>query len=226
MAKPGEKRYLDKRNKNLHHVYRKAGEKKEFTFQKFLVKLRGFILGTTGTRVIGLENIPQGGCIIAPSHLAYTDPFWVGLACGQLPVRFVGKSQVFRFPFLRLFLTLGGFPIKRGTNDQIAFSLALEVIENNHKLVIFPQGGIHKNINPETARWGAGYLAQKSPCPVIPARIFYNKGLGRVVVFGKTIYFENKEDPNRESNLHVAREIVANIAKLEIQDNAPAKDSA
>ena len=67
-------------------------------------------------RVVGLENLPEGGAILCPNHASFWDPFVVAMA---LPVdsrlTVMAKDELFHYPVVGWFLRkVGAFPVKRG----------------------------------------------------------------------------------------------------------------
>ena len=70
-------------------------------------------------RVSGLENVPQGGAIIAPNHQSIWDIPLVALALAGRRTYFMAKSELFRNPiFARIIRTLLAFPVRRGAPDR------------------------------------------------------------------------------------------------------------
>ena len=50
-----------------------------------------------GYRVIGRENIPEGGCVVCPNHVQLSDPPFAAVAlAGQRPIRPLGEKGLFR----------------------------------------------------------------------------------------------------------------------------------
>lgn len=209
-------KYLDRRDKSFDQAHQQAIKPRRFLIQYLFKPVLTIFKIVFNLKVIGRENVPNGNFLIAPAHYSILDPFIMAAAKKDLiPMRFVAKSQIFRFPFTRLFVSLGAFPIKRGSFDQDAFKTAKEILSQN-RLVVFPQGGTHKEININQAKWGIGYLVNTTGGLVLPVYlkrglIFKRKG---VVNFGQPICFEKINNPTREDNLKTAKVILQAVINL------------
>ena len=96
-----------------------------------------------GYKVIGRENIPEGGCVVCPNHVQLSDPPFAAVALGhQTPLRLMAKKELFEGNklFAWLIAALGAFPIDRGGADITAIKTALGAVREGRKLIIFPQG--------------------------------------------------------------------------------------
>lgn len=153
-------------------------------------------------KVFGLENLPKGRAIIAPNHLSYYDP---PLIAGSIPedVHFLARSSLFRNRFFRyLIMQLNAHPVQGGTQDLSSFKLILQLLEQDKKVAIFPEGHRSLDGNLSSIKSGIGMLGQRSKAPIIPTYIHgtfevwnrfhsYPKLHGQTaVVFGKPINCE------------------------------------
>ena len=79
-----------------------------------------------GYRVIGRENIPEGGCVVCPNHVQLSDPPFAAVALGgKTPIRLMAKKALFRKKiFAWLIAALGAFPIDREGADITAIKTA------------------------------------------------------------------------------------------------------
>jgi 1-acyl-sn-glycerol-3-phosphate acyltransferase len=73
-------------------------------------------------RVVGRENIPNGGYIAASNHASILDALFVALAIRRR-IRFMGKSELFDGRWGWLLNRLGAFPVQRGVWDADALEL-------------------------------------------------------------------------------------------------------
>ena len=92
-------------------------------------------------QVEGAEKFPKDGPVIVYSnHNNNWDPFII--ACHvKRPVHFMAKAELFKNPVLAFFLRqINAFPVNRGTADRKAIKKALQVLEENKVLGIFPEG--------------------------------------------------------------------------------------
>ena len=79
-----------------------------------------------GYRVIGRENIPEGGCVVCPNHVQLSDPPFAAVALGgKTPIRLMAKKELFQKKlFAWLIAALGAFPIDREGADITAIKTA------------------------------------------------------------------------------------------------------
>lgn len=125
----------------------------------------------------GRENIPEGGCLIVANHSSLADPVWLLLALGpRRRTHIIAKKEVMDVPVLgRLLRWLGVFGVDRGGADIAAVKQSLEILKNDEKLLIFPEGTRvkpGKDIEPKT---GAALMAQRAGVPVLPVYITRHK---------------------------------------------------
>jgi 1-acyl-sn-glycerol-3-phosphate acyltransferase len=131
-----------------------------------------FLRSFMGFRVTGEENFPKtGGVIVAVNHCANYDPVLVGLACPR-QLAFLGKIELFRNPLLGVLLRyLGAIPLHRGAADTGAMRAAVEVLSSGKPLLLFPEGTRSKTGRLQRGRRGAGMLAARTGCPILPVHL-------------------------------------------------------
>ena len=148
-----------------------------------------------GYKIIGRENIPEGGCVVCPNHVQLSDPPFAAVAIGHnIPLRLMAKKELFRKPaFARLIAALGAFPVDREGTDITAIKTALGAVREGKKLIIFPQG-TRGAAEGETKK-GAAMLAVKTRAPILPMYISENKHFRckATVVIGKPFMPDAKE---------------------------------
>ena len=149
-----------------------------------------------GYKVIGRENIPEGGCVVCPNHVQLSDPPFAAVALGhQTPLRLMAKKELFEGNklFAWLIAALGAFPIDRGGADITAIKTALGAVREGRKLIIFPQGT--RGASESETKNGAAMLAVKTRAPILPMYITENKGFRckATVVIGEPFRPDAKE---------------------------------
>ena len=80
-----------------------------------------------GYRIIGRENIPEGGCVVCPNHIQLSDPPFAAVALShRTPLRLMAKKELFQGNklFAWLIAALGAFPIDREGADITAIKTA------------------------------------------------------------------------------------------------------
>jgi 1-acyl-sn-glycerol-3-phosphate acyltransferase len=174
-------------------------------------------------RVHGTENVPNGPVILAPNHASFMDHFFTGVFLRRR-VQFMGKSQMFKGVGAWIFSHGGVFPVRRGHNDEEAFSSAFQILGRQGAVVMYCEGGRSRTGKlAETARPGIGRLALESGAPVVPVAILGSHqvrnwkrlGFPRVsVVFGKPFRFPEQPATTREQQQAAADRIFAAIRVL------------
>lgn len=140
--------------------------------KKFLYKLIFFkILGWKITGEMSPE-IKKSVLIVVP-HTSWHD-FFVGLFTRGilgLQMNFVGKKELFVFPFGYYFKWVGGAPLDRGKNENKVDAIA-KIFENKEvfRLAIAPEG-----TRKRVTEWKSGfyYIALKANVPIIPVAFDY-----------------------------------------------------
>ena len=132
-----------------------------------------------------MDPIILKSVIIVVPHTSWLD-FFVGLFCRSiigLEMNFVGKKELFVFPFHYYFKWLGGEPIDRSANKNHVDSIA-SIFEKRKefRLAIAPEG-TRKKVH----QWKTGfyYIALQAQVPIIPVAFDYKK---REVVLHDAFY--------------------------------------
>ncbi len=170
-------------------------------------------------KIIGRENIPEGAFLLCANHTGLSDPiflsFPLGLRTNPKP-RFMAKAELFDNKIVGTMIRwLGGFPIRRGAADIAAIKESLKTLSSGGKLVLFPEGTRN---GTDGAKAGAGMLALRSGCQVVPAYITPGrKPFHRVqIVIGKPYVPEKPEGkPTNEDYHRAADEILRRIYELD-----------
>ena len=150
--------------------------------------LRGLSIGflkLTGWKVEG--QLPQGctkSVLIAAPHTSNWDlPYTLMVAFAlRLHIYWMGKEQLFRFPFRGLMMWLGGIPVHRekASNLVAASSQAIVAADGPLQLVVPPEGTRSKSRYWKT---GFYYIAVGAKVPIVMAYMDYSRkvsGLGPV----------------------------------------------
>ena len=141
--------------------------------------LRGFMRFMTRTYLVGLftvegrENVPPaGGLIVCPNHFATLDPPMVPAFLPRSDTWSMAKFEYFQKSWMRwLFSAYHAFPVIRHTADRLALRRSFDLLKAGQVLVMYPEGtrveaGVLSRPEP-----GAGFIAQKSGCPVLPVAL-------------------------------------------------------
>ena len=174
-------------------------------------------------RARGLENLPEGGFVLAANHNSNFDPWVLGLPLyPRRFLRFMGKSELFFTPLKQFLVACGAFPVRRGERDLEAIGVAVELCRRGEIVVMFPEGtrrskGLRKKYEAR-AHSGAARIALEAAVPLVPAGIVGTDRLGRLarlrVAYGAAIPLDDLE--GREDAAQVATErLMAAITELE-----------
>lgn len=138
-------------------------------------------LAALGWRIDGvIPNVPRCILIVAP-HTSNWD-FIVGLAAMlalDLRVTWLGKHQIFRWPFGLLWRRLGGVPVDRSAPDGVVEQAAAVLAPlQSAFLAVAPEGTRRK-----VERWKSGFwrIARASGAPILPIAFDYRE---RAVILG------------------------------------------
>lgn len=127
-----------------------------------ILKLAGWTL--TGAMP---ANTPQSVVIAAPHTSNWDFPYTLLVAFAMnLNIQWMGKQQLFRFPFRHLMLWLGGIPVDRSqsTNLVDASVQTLQKAQRDLHLVVPPEGTRSKSRHWKT---GFYYIALGAKVPII-----------------------------------------------------------
>jgi 1-acyl-sn-glycerol-3-phosphate acyltransferase len=179
-------------------------------------------------RVTGVENVPrQGPLIICPSHSGTLDPPMVPAFTPRNDTWSMAKSEYFKGGVTEfLFRSYHAFPVVRHSADRNALKRSFDLLKAGDTLIIYPEGTRVESGVLATPEPGAGFIAQKAGCPVLPVgltgtRECMPKGARwprRVPVsisFGKPFTVASKrQDGSRVSHQEAADAIMLEIAEL------------
>jgi 1-acyl-sn-glycerol-3-phosphate acyltransferase len=121
-------------------------------------------------KVVGAENVPRTGpLIVCPNHSATLDPPMVPAFLPRGDTWSMAKSEYFRRPLSNwIFRAYHAFPVVRHTADRAALKWSFDLLKAGHALIIFPEGTRIESGRLGPPEPGAGFLAQKAGCPVLP----------------------------------------------------------
>ena len=138
------------------------------------------VLAALGWRIEGeIPNVPRCVVIVAP-HTSNWD-FVIGLAtllALDLRVTWLGKHQIFRAPFGRLWRALGGVAVDRSAPEGVVEQAAAVLAPPRSTfLAVAPEGTRRK-----VGRWKSGFwrIARAAGVPIVPVAFDYRT---RAVVF-------------------------------------------
>jgi 1-acyl-sn-glycerol-3-phosphate acyltransferase len=182
------------------------------------------VRGLFRLRARDLENLPDGGYVLAANHLSNFDPWALGLPLfPRRYLRFMGKSELFWTPLKQIITAGGAFPVERGRGDVEAIETATGLVREGHVVVMFPEGtrqrkGLRKKYQPK-AHTGAARIALGAGCPLVPAAISGTDRLTRLapwrIAYGPPLDLSDLggHDP-RETAQDATDRLMAEIERL------------
>lgn len=121
-------------------------------------------------RLIGADNIPAGGAVLAGNHISYADPALLWSAAPR-PTHFMAKSELWDQDFIGWGLDMfWAFPVVRGRSDRTAIAKAGAYLAAGEPVAIFPEGTRNFAGDAE-AQGGAAFIASRAGVPVVPIGI-------------------------------------------------------
>ncbi|HEY8816010.1 MAG TPA: lysophospholipid acyltransferase family protein [Candidatus Dormibacteraeota bacterium] len=199
-----------------------------YAFLRWLMRTitRTYLIGLL--RVAGAENVPRTGpIIVCPSHSGTLDPPMVPAFTPRSDCWSMAKSEYFKGGIVEVvFRWYHAFPVVRHTADRAALKRSFDLLKGGHALIIYPEGtrvesGVLANPEP-----GAGFIAQKAGCPVVPVGLsgtreclpkgaHWPRRVPVSVTFGKPFVVASKRpDGTRVSHQEAADAIMVEIAAL------------
>lgn len=129
-----------------------------------------------GWKIIGASNLNVNKCVfMVLPHTSWHD-FYLGLftrGITGVPMHFVGKKELFNFPFGWYFKWMGGKPLDRTGNLNKVDAVA-KTFDNYDelRLAIAPEG-TRKNVTE--LKSGFYYIALKANVPILPVAFDFGK---------------------------------------------------
>ncbi|MDB5586497.1 MAG: 1-acyl-sn-glycerol-3-phosphate acyltransferase [Devosia sp.] len=129
------------------------------------------------TKVSGLENIPEGGCIIAAKHQSDWDVF--AIFPHAVRPAYIVKKELMRIPFFGWAArSLDCIEVDRRKGAQAVPEMmrqAHAAVERGCRIVIFPEGTRKAPLAPADYKYGIARLYAELKVPVVPVAL--NSGL-------------------------------------------------
>ena len=132
-----------------------------------------FLLSGVRPDVIGLDNLPAGGCIVVANHASYVDGI---LLKGFLPARFsfVIKGEMRDVPIAHFLMRRSGARFVERFKSSASARDARQIVKaarNGESLGFFPEGTFIAEPGVGRFRAGAFMAAIKAGMPVVPIAI-------------------------------------------------------
>ncbi len=133
-------------------------------------------LGLVPQKVVSNAGFPSPPYIVIANHNSYLDIVHMYTLVPDFYL-FLGKSEILRWPILKIFFKGMNIPVKRGSRKASleAQKIADEKLKGGNCLIIFPEGGIYKGA-PKLSHFknGAFKLAIENDIPIVPVTFVNN----------------------------------------------------
>lgn len=166
-------------------------------YDRFYQLFSSFVRRLYRIEVIGAENLPAEGAVLAANHTSFSDPIVISAAAGGRQVRYMAKKELFRTPLAPLIRALGAYPVDRGGSDVTSIRQTIALIRGGELVGIFPQGHRYPRQDPRTTpiKPGVGMITYRTRAAVVPVCIRTKGGRTRAfrrntVVIGEPIPFD------------------------------------
>ena len=141
-------------------------------------------LWITGWKVVGAVPKDKKFVMIAAPHTSNWDLPYMLAICFVLKARpyWMGKEQIFKFPFKGLMKWTGGIPIDRSKTNNVVDATA-EIMRNSDELIVtIPPEGTRSKVK----YWKSGFyhIANLSEVPIVMGFLDYKKkegGIGEMI---------------------------------------------
>lgn len=139
--------------------------------------------------IIGKENIPKEGRLLIVGNHKHLYDQCLAIISTKRPIHYMAKKEYFDGKIAWFFKSVGCIPVDRSKKDKNATNSALEVLNNDFVLGLFPEGTRNKtNKKLLPFKFGAVSMANKTDSYILPFGIsgdykFRSKNL--TIKFGK-----------------------------------------
>src|SRR5215217_2428913 len=136
-----------------------------FTIKVIKFFLRPILMVTTKRDWQGMDNLPEGGFVLAPNHVSHADPFLIGhfMLDNNIAPRFLAKDTLVGAKGYGWILrTAEQIPVYRSTEGAAeSLRAAMAAVEAGKVVTIYPEGTITRDPAawPMSGRTGAVRVA-------------------------------------------------------------------
>ena len=168
--------------------------------------------------IVGKRYIPENGRIIlAGNHTNFFDCILVGCATDRC-VHYLAKDELMKGPQKYIFKALGIIPVNRRIKDRAALQSAIETLNDDKVIGIFPEGTINRTddvIMP--FKYGAVKMSRDTNSEIIPFAI-----TGKYKPFERSVKIQfmppmKASNDLQESNERLMDAVVSKLKKEKIE---------
>ena len=166
-------------------------------------------------QVLGIENIPNNGRIIlAGNHTKWLDPVMM-VACSKRQIHFLAKEELFHGITKFIVKGMGSIPVNRRIHDKNALISAIECLNKDLCVGIFPEGTINRTndiIMP--FKIGAVKMAYDTNSLIVPFVI-----TGKYHIFSKSVTIEFLKPISVSKDLDKSNKKLMNLVENKLKEN-------
>jgi 1-acyl-sn-glycerol-3-phosphate acyltransferase len=171
-----------------------------------------------GWRITGSFDEQIKKCVIAVLPHTCNFDFFIGLFVRGIvhqEMNFVGKKELFVFPFGHYFRAIGGAPLDRSGGKNLVDAI-VDVFDSRttFRLAIAPEGTRKKVTELKS---GFYYIALKAKVPIIPVAFDYGK---KEVNIGEPLYPTGNYESDLERYLHFFDGVLGKFPERQFQPKA------
>jgi 1-acyl-sn-glycerol-3-phosphate acyltransferase len=165
-----------------------------------------------GWKIIGTINPATKKCVMmVMPHTSWHD-FYLGIftrGITQIPMHYVAKKELFKFPFGFYFRWMGGKPLDRkGKQNKVDAVAQLFEQYDELRLAIMPEGTRKKVTEIKS---GYYFIAQKANVPIIPVAFDFGK---KEVRIGELTYATGNYDADFAKIIPFFKDVKGKIPEL------------
>lgn len=167
-------------------------------------------------KVVGLENIPKSGrVVLAGNHTRFLDPVML-VGTVKRPIHFLAKKELFDGCLSFLVKGMGCVPVNRKIHDKSALNSAIDYLNKDLCVGIFPEGTINKTTDKVILPFkiGAVKMAHDTNSKIVPFII-----TGKYRIIGRSVRLEFLKPISVSDDLDKSNEKLMNIIENKLKEN-------
>ena len=157
------------------------------------------------TTIIGREHLVDGRAVVVCNHYSLSDTMIIFTRVIKKDLHVLAKKEAFdQARIVGWYLhRMGAIPLDRSIVDVDAHRAVVSALEQDHKVLIYPEGTRNKG-DPFVMgeiKYGAEMFALKANAPIIPLTYYRPHRMFRrnYLIIGEPIVFDQERDlPHRE----------------------------
>lgn len=150
-------------------------------------------------KIIGKENLPEGGAVVVCNHLSFVDPLYLAKLNVREDYTIIAKKELFKNKFFgNILRKYGGISIDRENPELKTLLAVIKNLKKGEKLLLFPEGTRNKSgtINLQPIKGGTAIFAVRAKAPIVPVMIYKKARLfsRNILIVGKPFELSNFYD--------------------------------